>query len=1221
MSKYFKYFILIKITIFLTFQVNANEQKSNNVNWAKWQEDYQIILELQKKHGINSKDHEFEIRKKILDCPVQDKPEVDHKKYFSEAKKLLNFYFEEYKILKYDHTAKDYIDFLNFAGWCAEKVHAEKKKYIKYVRDAIDEGIFEKKILFSGKSDPFIGSLILFYAKFTNLFDDTPIQRQWVYDEKILNTILKSKDNLTLLMSFLLQSDQRLYDDYTINKTIEIVKPFIENYKANNNELIEFSDYIILSKSYLDLLRSAKRAKECSNFYDLKISNIKIDLKNLNKRINLIDLRLQCSMAEADFNSAYDLMKSKIKLIKEGLAKVKYSKDDEEDLYNNLIRSMYASGSALKTTEIGLNEYAEAERLIKDARELNKSYFYNRDLWTYLYLNQNFIEDDLRESKFYKAETSINEAILLINKLNSENYRYHKFGDWKEEKETYLRDYLTMYAQIFFLTGRFKESIDIYEKVVTTYKKRFKKDFGTSDITKIKSASIEKFHLMSTYMNLLKIYNKVGDTKQQKKYVNILYQICKVDGQTIAKALCSSIYREKIEYHKQSNDLDGLIKTIEEIEKFYANFKIVNPYITFLSEQELLQAKMEANILQLKILERKNQSNSTKFKKLNEQGCHFVDQMNQKNTEMSKFIKNKQVSYDFKFRFSTITIGTYFMESGLQCEKKIEDAQIQLSQIDEIINLYEKKIENWVKLPQDFYKSDLSEEILTQLFEVISLSKDIYPENKEEFDMRARKLFYLNQSGKNFYLTQSIKRSISEEVVGNSELKKLISSRNYMQRELDQYTKEIFSLEKIQPKHFSKVDELKKNISKLNNEIKNNHSEFNEILKQNYRHIEEVQKKLKEDEAMIVFDGHLYVSAHIITKRKYETFSNYGLDGKNAKIGLNLVKTQSNPKSKIKDLKKIKNDLNLSYERIFKPIEKYIDNKDKIIIVSDKIFEDFPVGLLFDKSRNLYLAQKYSISYYPSVGSFIDLRSSNNQKTLTTKNNFLGIGDPKLDAKNENFNIVSINDFKFNSRGILEDTAKITEMFSNLPYSKTEINELGKLFESKKILLSENANESIIKDLDMRQFDIISFATHASVSGSLEGFNEPFLVLTPPSEPTNENDGILTASEVSLLNINADIVILSACNTASKDNEYAPGFSGLVSAFFRSGARSVLATHWPISDKATSIMINEIIKKKVYNNLDYSSALKQTKSEFIQGKYGKKYQNPAFWASYVIIGG
>ena len=402
----------------------------------------------------------------------------------------------------------------------------------------------------------------------------------------------------------------------------------------------------------------------------------------MNKSLTDLTTTTVIFMAKKNYSFLLDF------LIKEGLAKVKYSKDDEEDLYNNLIRSMYASGSALKTTEIGLNEYAEAERLIKDARELNKSYFYNRDLWTYLYLNQNFIEDDLRESKFYKAETSINEAILLINKLNSENYRYHKFGDWKEEKETYLRDYLTMYAQIFFLTGRFKESIDIYEKVVTTYKKRFKKDFGTSDITKIKSASIEKFHLMSTYMNLLKIYNKVGDTKQQKKYVNILYQICKVDGQTIAKALCSSIYREKIEYHKQSNDLDGLIKTIEEIEKFYANFKIVNPYITFLSEQELLQAKMEANILQLKILERKNQSNSTKFKKLNEQGCHFVDQMNQKNTEMSKFIKNKQVSYDFKFRFSTITIGTYFMESGLQCEKKIEDAQIQLSQIDEIINLY-----------------------------------------------------------------------------------------------------------------------------------------------------------------------------------------------------------------------------------------------------------------------------------------------------------------------------------------------------------------------------------------------------------------------------------------------------------------------------------------------------------------------------------------------------
>jgi CHAT domain-containing protein len=116
------------------------------------------------------------------------------------------------------------------------------------------------------------------------------------------------------------------------------------------------------------------------------------------------------------------------------------------------------------------------------------------------------------------------------------------------------------------------------------------------------------------------------------------------------------------------------------------------------------------------------------------------------------------------------------------------------------------------------------------------------------------------------------------------------------------------------------------------------------------------------------------------------------------------------------------------------------------------------------------------------------------------------------------------------------------------------------------------------------------------------------------------NDGILTASEISQLNLNANLVILSACNTASKENEYAPGFSGLVAAFFKAGAKSVLATHWPVADKATSIMINETINKTVKKNINLSEALQLTKVQFIEGKYGEKYKNPMYWASYVIIG-
>ena len=182
-----------------------------------------------------------------------------------------------------------------------------------------------------------------------------------------------------------------------------------------------------------------------------------------------------------------------------------------------------------------------------------------------------------------------------------------------------------------------------------------------------------------------------------------------------------------------------------------------------------------------------------------------------------------------------------------------------------------------------------------------------------------------------------------------------------------------------------------------------------------------------------------------------------------------------------------------------------------------------------------------------------------------------------------------------------------------------ELKSISKLFQNK-LLLSKNANEKTLKKLDLGDFDIISFATHAAVSGELRDASEPFLVLTPPEKTSFINDGILTASEISQLNLKAKLVILSACNTASKENEYAPGFSGLVAAFFKAGAESIIATHWPVADKTTSIMLEETIKKTVNQGIDLDLALQLTKVEFIKGKYGVKYQNPKYWAPYVFVG-
>ena len=317
---------------------------------------------------------------------------------------------------------------------------------------------------------------------------------------------------------------------------------------------------------------------------------------------------------------------------------------------------------------------------------------------------------------------------------------------------------------------------------------------------------------------------------------------------------------------------------------------------------------------------------------------------------------------------------------------------------------------------------------------------------------------------------------------------------------------------------------------------------------------------------------------------------------------------------------RIINSLSTFYELIFSKIEEKIYGSKKIIIISDKFIEDIPLGILYDKNNGKYLSEKYSISYQPSVGSFVELREQSEKKELSYDSVFLGVGDPLLQKKSFKDYIVSISDFGLNKRGILEDTNIIREKYENLPFTRKELKSISQLFSNNKILLSKEANEDNLKNLDLEKYDIISFATHAAVSGTLEATAEPFLVLTPPKKSSIENDGILTASEISQLNLNAKLVILSACNTAAKENEYAPGFSGLVAAFFKAGAKSVLATHWPVADKTTAIMIKETINKTVKNSIDLSDALQLTKIEFIEGKYGDKYKNPMYWASYVIIG-
>jgi CHAT domain-containing protein len=108
-----------------------------------------------------------------------------------------------------------------------------------------------------------------------------------------------------------------------------------------------------------------------------------------------------------------------------------------------------------------------------------------------------------------------------------------------------------------------------------------------------------------------------------------------------------------------------------------------------------------------------------------------------------------------------------------------------------------------------------------------------------------------------------------------------------------------------------------------------------------------------------------------------------------------------------------------------------------------------------------------------------------------------------------------------------------------------------------------------VKRLPLADYRVVYFATHGLVAGDVEGLGEPSLALTLPNEPSELDDGLLTASEVAQLKLDADWVVLSACNTAAGEKPGAEALSGLARAFY-AGARALLVSHWRIDSKAAT---------------------------------------------------
>jgi CHAT domain-containing protein len=149
------------------------------------------------------------------------------------------------------------------------------------------------------------------------------------------------------------------------------------------------------------------------------------------------------------------------------------------------------------------------------------------------------------------------------------------------------------------------------------------------------------------------------------------------------------------------------------------------------------------------------------------------------------------------------------------------------------------------------------------------------------------------------------------------------------------------------------------------------------------------------------------------------------------------------------------------------------------------------------------------------------------------------------------------------------------------------------------------------------------FATHGLVPGELPDLPQPALALSNPNLTNEKEDGFLTLAEILELKLNADWVVLSACNTASADGQASEAVSGLGRAFFYAGAKALLVSHWPVETVSAKLLTTELFKRQSADaKLSRSQALRDASLAVMRQSAGSSYSyaHPMFWAPFVVVG-
>ncbi len=314
-----------------------------------------------------------------------------------------------------------------------------------------------------------------------------------------------------------------------------------------------------------------------------------------------------------------------------------------------------------------------------------------------------------------------------------------------------------------------------------------------------------------------------------------------------------------------------------------------------------------------------------------------------------------------------------------------------------------------------------------------------------------------------------------------------------------------------------------------------------------------------------------------------------------------------------------------------------------LLVTPKQIYKSIPKVPL-DRYRKVpWLIREHSITVLPSSGSLLTLRQLPDPDP--NRRAYAGFGDPVfnqnqaalLAAEPSHTNGIATRAIRITDQASLDAsqlTSATLEMLQPLPDTREEVLSIAKTLKAdvgQDVFLDKAATETAVKQLDLSNRRVLVFATHGLVPGDLDGLHQPALALTSPQVTRDEkNDGLLTMGEIMGLRLNADWVVLSACNTASGQGAGSEAVSGLGQAFFYAGTRALLVSNWPVESVSARLLTTTLFAQQEADpTLSRAEALQKSMLQLIDegvrkdsdtGKAAFAYAHPVFWAPFSLVG-